>query len=141
MSLCAATSASDPKRTLAPSRVLRQFATITSLASGEPMRRRQFITLLGGALISWPLASRAQQAEKISRVGFLGPARTPAQMEFYRAFSSQLEKNGFREGENILVEYRAIDDPRGPFIGAAELVRSNPACWSPLVPKLLCRLS
>ncbi|HMF24506.1 MAG TPA: hypothetical protein VKG24_20610 [Pseudolabrys sp.] len=105
------------------------------------MRRRQFITLLGGALISWPLASRAQQAEKISRVGFLGPARTPAQMEFYRAFSSQLEKNGFREGENILVEYRAIDDPRGPFIGAAELVRSNPACWSPLVPKLLCRLS
>ena len=91
------------------------------------MRRRQFITLLGGAIISWPLASRAQQAEKIPRVGFLGPARTPAQMEFYRAFSSQLEKNGLREGENIVVEYRAIDDPRGPFIGAAELVRTQPS--------------
>jgi putative ABC transport system substrate-binding protein len=89
------------------------------------MRRRQFITLLGGAVICWSLTSRAQQTEK-PRVGFLGPARTPAQMEFYRAFSSQLEKNGLRDGENIVVEYRAIDDPRGPFIGAAELVRTQP---------------
>src|SRR5262245_23915479 len=89
------------------------------------MRRREFITLLGGAVICWPLTSRAQQTEK-PRVGFLGPARTPAQMDFYRAFSSQLEKNGLREGENIIVEYRAIDDPRGPFIGAAELVRTQP---------------
>src|SRR5262245_28117595 len=90
------------------------------------MRRRQFITLLGGAVIFWPLASSAQQAEKIHRVGFLGPARTSQQMEFYQAFSSQLEKNGLREGQNIVVEYRAIDDPRGPFVGAAELVRVTP---------------
>ena len=46
--------------------------------------------------------------------------------DYYRAFSSQLEKNGFREGQNIIVEYRAIDDPRGPFVGAAELVRAQP---------------
>ena len=92
------------------------------------MRRRQFITLLGGAVISWPLASRAQQTEKIHRVGFLGPQpRTVApMMDYYRAFSSQLEKNGFREGQNVIVEYRATDDPRGPFVGAAELLRAQP---------------
>jgi putative tryptophan/tyrosine transport system substrate-binding protein len=47
-------------------------------------------------------------------------------VDYYRAFSSQLEKNGFREGQNIVVEYRAIDDPRGPFVSAAELVRAQP---------------
>ena len=47
-------------------------------------------------------------------------------VEYYRAFSLQLEKNGFREGQNIVVEYRAIDDPRGPFVAAAELVRAQP---------------
>ena len=47
-------------------------------------------------------------------------------MQFYRAFSSQLEKNGLREGQNIIAEYRAIDDPRGPFVSAAELLRAKP---------------
>src|SRR5262245_9969205 len=90
------------------------------------MRRREFITFVSGAAVLWPLAASAQQPEKGTRVGFLGPARTSAQMEFYRAFSSQLEKNGLREGQNIVVEYGAIDDPRGPFIVAAELVRAQP---------------
>jgi putative ABC transport system substrate-binding protein len=47
-------------------------------------------------------------------------------MQFYRAFSSQLEKNGLREGQNIIVEYRAIDDPRGPFVSGEELLRAKP---------------
>ena len=37
-----------------------------------------------------------------------------------------MEKHGFREGQNIVVEYRAVDDPRGPFVGAAELMRTQP---------------
>src|SRR5215470_15570314 len=92
------------------------------------MRRREFITLLGGAAATWPFRARAQQAEKLARVGFLGPqARTNLGMaEYYREFSSQLEKNGFREGQNIIVEYRGIDDPRGAFVSAAELVRAQP---------------
>jgi putative ABC transport system substrate-binding protein len=101
------------------------------------VRRREFIGLVAcGAALTWPFRTRAQQAEKIHRVGFLGPARTPAQMEFYRAFSSQLEKNGLREGENILVEYRAIDDPRGPFIGAAELGRGQPSVLVAVGPEV-----
>src|SRR5262252_3065836 len=92
------------------------------------MRRREFLGILGSAAAAWPFRARAQQAEKLARVGFLGPqARTNLGMaEYYREFSSQLEKNGFREGQNIIVEYRGIDDPRGPFVAAAELLRAQP---------------
>jgi putative ABC transport system substrate-binding protein len=91
------------------------------------MRRRDFVGLVAcSAALTWPFPAGAQQAEKLPRVGFLGPARIAAQMGYYRAFSSQLEKNGFREGQNIIIEYRAIDDPRGPFVGAGELVRTQP---------------
>ncbi len=94
---------------------------------GGHMQRREFITLLGGTVATWPFRARAQQAEKLPRVGFLGLERTtPVQIDLYRAFSSQLEKNGLREGQNIIVEYRAIYDPRGPFVSAAELLRAQP---------------
>ena len=96
---------------------------------GINMRRRDFVGLVAcSAALTWPFPARTQQAEKVPRVAFLGPqSRTSAPMaDYYRAFSSQLEKNGFREGQNIIVDYRAIDDPRGPFVGAAELLRAQP---------------
>jgi len=94
------------------------------------MRRREFIGLVAcSAALTWPFRARAQQAEKLPRVGFLGPNRTTttAQAGYYTAFFSQLEKHGFREGQNIVVELRAIDDSRGPFVAAAELVRTQPS--------------
>jgi putative ABC transport system substrate-binding protein len=90
------------------------------------MRRREFLGILGSAAAAWPFRARAQQAEKLPRIGFLGPDRATAAPEVHQAFSSQLEKNGFREGQNIIVDYRAIQDPRGPFVAAAELVRAKP---------------
>src|SRR5262245_61399536 len=91
------------------------------------MQRRDFIKVIAGSAAAWPLVAHAQQAEKLPRVGFLGLERTtPVQIDLYRAFSSQLEKNGFREGQNIIVEYRYTNDPRGPFVGAAELLRAQP---------------
>ena len=91
------------------------------------MQRREFITLLGGAAAAWPLAARAQQAGKIARIGFLGPSRdSPPPIAYYQAFLARLRALGFSEGETLRVEYRALNDPRGPFVAAAELVRSQP---------------
>ena len=91
------------------------------------MRRREFIGFVACiAALTWPFRARAQQTEKLPRVGFLARPRNLGAMLFYRAFSSQLEKNGLREGQNIIVDYRAIDDPRGPFVSAAELLRAQP---------------
>ena len=87
------------------------------------MRRREFITLLGGAA-SWPLAARAQQAGKVIRIGFIGASLNSSAMAAqYQAFLTELHELGFREGRNIIVDYRRLDDPRGPFAVAAELMR------------------
>ena len=90
------------------------------------MRRRQFITLIGAAA-AWPLAARAQQAGKVVRLGFLGPALTsPATIVPYEAFVTRLRELGINEGQNIAIDYRNLDDPRGPFVVAADLMRLHP---------------
>jgi putative ABC transport system substrate-binding protein len=85
------------------------------------MRRREFITLAGGAAI-WPLAARAQDAGKLIRIGFLGASPNAAQ---YGSFLAVLREQGFNEGQNIAIDYRRTDDPRGVFASAAELMRSQ----------------
>jgi hypothetical protein len=47
-------------------------------------------------------------------------------MELYQAFRTQLEELGFREGRNLTIDYQGVDDPRGPFVVAAELRRAQP---------------
>ncbi len=91
------------------------------------MRRREFITLVGGAAAVWPLAARAQQTGKIARIGFLGPAPgNPLEAEGYPEFLAELRKLGFTEGQNLVTEYRRIDEGASKaFAAAAELVRSN----------------
>jgi putative tryptophan/tyrosine transport system substrate-binding protein len=91
------------------------------------MKRREFITLLGGSAAAWPLAARAQQSGKLVRIGVLGPTlNNPPAIEQYQAFRTQLAELGFREGQNLTIDYGHLDDPRGPFVVAAELVRSRP---------------
>jgi len=85
--------------------------------------RRQFITLLGGAA-AWPLAARAQQSGKVVRVGFLGASlNAPATGALFQQFLDELRDSGFSEGQNLIVEHRRIDDPRGTFVAAADLMR------------------
>ena len=91
------------------------------------MKRREFFALLGGvAAAASPLAAQAQP-KVIRRVGFLGGVNVIApQSENYRAFLAQLDELGFRAGRNVIVEYKALSDPRGPAGSAGELLRSNP---------------
>src|SRR5215510_2313418 len=75
------------------------------------MKRRAFITLLGGAAAAWPLAARAQEPGRTYRLGFLLPtARQTPQVE---AFFDELRLNGFVEGKNLVVVpggFEATDD-------------------------------
>jgi putative tryptophan/tyrosine transport system substrate-binding protein len=88
--------------------------------------RREFIALLGGAAAAWPLAARAQQSSRLIRLGFLGPTlNNPAAIDPYQAFRTQLVELGFREGQNLTIDYQVVDDLRGPFVTAAELMRSQ----------------
>jgi ABC-type uncharacterized transport system substrate-binding protein len=88
------------------------------------MRRRDFITLLGSGAVAWPLAARAQQAGKISTIGFLGPASFLAYAPWTTAFVQRLRELGWAEGRNIAIEYRWADGRRERFAQiAAEFVR------------------
>ena len=72
------------------------------------MRRREFITLLGGAAVAWPLAARAQQAEQMRRIGVLvsGTANDPGVQVRFAAFKQGLQQLGWIERRNLRIEYR-----------------------------------
>jgi putative ABC transport system substrate-binding protein len=70
------------------------------------MRRRDFIPLLGGAMVAWPLAVRAQQPAKIPRIGLLSPFSPSATALWHQAFRQGLRDLGWVEGKNISIEYR-----------------------------------
>jgi putative ABC transport system substrate-binding protein len=71
------------------------------------MRRREFITLLGGAAAAWPLAARAQQGERVRRIGVLMhlPERDPEAQARVRALLHGLQQLGWSEGRNVRIDY------------------------------------
>ena len=83
------------------------------------MRRREVITLLGGAAVLWPLAARAQQPAKMTRVGVLASQMLPP----IQRFANRLHQLGYIDGQNLRIEYRFAEghDDRYPAM-AAELV-------------------
>jgi putative ABC transport system substrate-binding protein len=69
------------------------------------VKRRDFITLLGGAA-AWPLAARAQYGGKLATIGLLGSGTAAAQSQWTAAFVQRLRELGWTEGRNLVIEYR-----------------------------------
>src|SRR5215475_13917114 len=93
------------------------------------MKRRAFITLLGGAAAAWPLAVRAQQGERMRRVAFLHvyAENDPEVLPRIVAFRQGLEALGWTENRNIHIEHRySSGDLNRIQTYATELVRSAP---------------
>jgi putative tryptophan/tyrosine transport system substrate-binding protein len=92
------------------------------------LRRREFITLLGGGATMWPLAARAQQPVAMPVIGFLHVAFPERYTEQLSAFRQGLKQAGYVEGQNLSVEYRWAnnEDDRLPEL-AADLVRRKVA--------------
>jgi putative ABC transport system substrate-binding protein len=89
------------------------------------MQRREFITLLGGTAMGWPLAARAQQpAGRVYRVGYFAFGSREQQVHLSKAFEEGLRSLGYRVGENVLIEYRFANGEfeRLPAL-AADMVR------------------
>src|ERR1700680_4046501 len=88
------------------------------------MRRREFITLLGGAAVARPLAAEAQQAGRVYRIGYLSTPTRESVEHGLQAFLRKLRELGWVEGQNLTIEYRWAegDVERLPDL-AAELVR------------------
>jgi ABC-type uncharacterized transport system substrate-binding protein len=109
----------DPKRTLPACVTTRPKATTSSFQyaklrrsvpgpepQGKAMRRRDFIKVIGGGAVTWPLAARAQQPAKQPTIGFLGSSTPSAMSQWVAAFVQRLRDLGWIEGRTVTIEYR-----------------------------------
>jgi len=90
------------------------------------MKRREFITLLGGAAASWPLAARAQRPERVARIGYLGLNTPSWERTFSDVFRAGMRDLGYLEGRNLHLEFRFAEGDEARLAGlAAELAAVN----------------
>ena len=91
--------------------------------------RREFITLLGGAAAAWPIVARAQQPERMRRIGMLLTlaADDPETKDGITVFQQQLQQAGWSDGRNVQIEYRVAEGDADRIVkNAAELVAAAP---------------
>jgi ABC-type uncharacterized transport system substrate-binding protein len=122
MAIAAHMSAFGPKRTSAD-----PFDTMhSSLSRGKAMRRREFISLLGSTIASWPLAARAQQPT-IPVIGFLGVGPASGSLGRTEALRMGLQEFGYVDGKNVRLEFRFAEKLEQLHKFAVELTQSQPA--------------
>src|SRR5262249_3850974 len=104
------------------------------------MRRREFITVMGGIAVAWPLSARAQRADDLKKIGVLWPGAAYPAPPRMTAFTQALRQLGFVEGQNLAIELRYARDgiQQLPQL-AEELVHANVdviAAFGDLAPKI-----
>jgi putative tryptophan/tyrosine transport system substrate-binding protein len=93
------------------------------------MRRREFVSLLGGGVAAWPLMARGQQRDRVRQIGLLSPfsENDPETKARLAAFKERLEQLGWTDGRNIKIEYRFSEgNIERTRTAAAELVALTP---------------
>src|SRR5262245_51278220 len=75
----------------------------------DQLKRREFITLLVGALATWPVAARAQQSPKLPTIGYLVSSTPTAMRQWTSAFVQRLRELGWTEGRTVAFEYRSAE--------------------------------
>jgi putative ABC transport system substrate-binding protein len=104
---------------------LRRDALRVAIGRGGPMTRRDFVRLLGGTAIAWPMAAAGQRA-KLPTIGLMGSSSAADQVEWTTAFVQRLRELGWREGDNVAIEYRWGEARTDRYAAiAAEFVRSR----------------
>jgi putative ABC transport system substrate-binding protein len=114
--------------------IANKLRTVLTFVDGAiDMRRRTFIALVGGAAVAWPLAARAQQADRVQRIGVLtggGGADDPDMQDRVAAFLQELQRLGWTDGRNVRIEYRWT-------LGNAANIRKYAAELAALAPDVI----
>src|SRR5262249_36263054 len=86
--------------------------------------RRKFLATLGGAVAAWPLAARAQQADRTYRVAFV--SANPREASQHVALLDELRRDGFVEGQNLIVDQRGFSTDYDKFPAVAAAIVKSP---------------